>query len=643
MFKSLTKRRFCAFLASFFITLVIGFFAWDFASDVVNRVLGYAQKISAENFQASVSSNLPSEIQLSLDDFQQAILVPENEDANQSTETEISETQDSIVKAPSPQDLLDDIAEKLDIIRARVDDLVAESNTDKEDIKKDEEEKKDDELKDEDEKEIEEDKSVKDQKIYPKILIFETKISPADQRFIKLYNPNFESVDLTGWYLQRKTATGSEYASCISKNDFSGKIILPGGYFVISRGNIPANIFVPDLTLTENNSLALKNPNGEISDTAQTVAEVSVTNGGGGGVSVFYPKILISEVQISPTSQRFVELYNPNNQDVSLTNWYLQRRTATGSGYSSFVTKTDFLGKVILPYNYLLISRSDSTADIFNNSLTVTNGNALIFKNPNQEISDSVDLLKTVSPSDGLSLGRKVLEDDTEQDTDNNSADFELQTPTPKFQNIKWSEPVLPDLESIEVTTSPTKMAYFVGEPLDISGLVITGNYSDGSTKIEPIMLANITGFDSTSPSTGQVLTITFEEKITSYLVNIIENDDVPPLPFDIIPPSITTYAISNSLISTTSPTTDIDLAFSEPVKYIIDIFNSVGDFIKNIYKSSDYVTNPRAKNWDGTDISGEIVTNGVYVIKITITDEAKNTTIDASETIAVDNSPPTD
>ena len=44
---------------------------------------------------------------------------------------------------------------------------------------------------------------------------------------------------------------------------------------------------------------------------------------------VSYPKILISEVQvagISDDKQEFIELYNPNNTDVDLTGWYLQRK-----------------------------------------------------------------------------------------------------------------------------------------------------------------------------------------------------------------------------------------------------------------------------------------------------------------------------
>ena len=37
-------------------------------------------------------------------------------------------------------------------------------------------------------------------------------------------------------------------------------------------------------------------------------------------------------------------------------------------------------------------------------------------------------------------------------------------------------------LESIEITTPPTKVEYFEGDALDLSGMVVTGHYSDGSS-----------------------------------------------------------------------------------------------------------------------------------------------------------------
>ncbi len=76
-------------------------------------------------------------------------------------------------------------------------------------------------------------------------------------------------------------------------------------------------------------------------------------------------------------------------------------------------------------------------------------------------------------------------------------------------------------LESIAITTPATKLVYTVGETIDISGLVVTGTYSDNSAKIETITADNISGFDSSAPAAAQVLTVTVGAKITTYTVTI--------------------------------------------------------------------------------------------------------------------------
>jgi len=181
------------------------------------------------------------------------------------------------------------------------------------------------------------------------------------------------------------------------------------------------------------------------------------SGGGGGGIVVVYPKILISEIQVAGESndkQEFVELYNPNDLDVDLTNWYLQRKTATGSRWVTYAPKSLFSGRNIPAKGYFLIARTgyyEDLADVFTGN-PITDDNAFVLKKPNSEISDRVgfglaldfESLATTNPGDGQSIGRKFL-DSTEQDTDNNSEDFEVQIPTPKAQNIKYVEPPPPE------------------------------------------------------------------------------------------------------------------------------------------------------------------------------------------------------
>jgi hypothetical protein len=113
---------------------------------------------------------------------------------------------------------------------------------------------------------------------YPKILINEIQVSGKDQdekirvynEFIELFNPNNFKVDLTGWYLQKKTSQSSDFSSLAPSNLFDGKIINSLDYFVIAHSsssyNNVADILISDYSITDNNTIILKNPNREITD-----------------------------------------------------------------------------------------------------------------------------------------------------------------------------------------------------------------------------------------------------------------------------------------------------------------------------------------------------------------------------------------
>lgn len=75
-------------------------------------------------------------------------------------------------------------------------------------------------------------------------------------------------------------------------------------------------------------------------------------------------------------------------------------------------------------------------------------------------------------------------------------------------------------LENIRISQLP-KVNYKVGEPLDITGLVVTGTYADGSTRTESVTVDNITGFDSSKAAKDQVLTIIINGKTATYTVQI--------------------------------------------------------------------------------------------------------------------------
>lgn len=95
----------------------------------------------------------------------------------------------------------------------------------------------------------------------------EIQISPTGERFIELYNSDGANVDLTGWYIQRKTATGNSFGSLVTSTQFKDKSIKANGYFIISRGQIAnSDITVDPFPLTESNTIRIRDSKGADAD-----------------------------------------------------------------------------------------------------------------------------------------------------------------------------------------------------------------------------------------------------------------------------------------------------------------------------------------------------------------------------------------
>lgn len=76
-------------------------------------------------------------------------------------------------------------------------------------------------------------------------------------------------------------------------------------------------------------------------------------------------------------------------------------------------------------------------------------------------------------------------------------------------------------LVGIEIINPAEITVFTVGEALDISGLVIQGNYSDGGVMEEEVAISDITGFDSSNVTESQTLTITIGGFTASYAIKI--------------------------------------------------------------------------------------------------------------------------
>jgi len=138
-----------------------------------------------------------------------------------------------------------------------------------------------------------------------------------------------------------------------------------------------------------------------------TSIEIKKSGSGQGMPNVSYPKLLISEVYIEGKND-FIEIFNPNPFAVDINNWYLQKKTKNSSSFSSFISKTYFIGKTINGYSHFLISRPSSTyaylADIVADK-AMGEETVLVLKNPKQEIVDNVSWYKFPS-NETTSYGR---------------------------------------------------------------------------------------------------------------------------------------------------------------------------------------------------------------------------------------------
>jgi hypothetical protein len=79
-------------------------------------------------------------------------------------------------------------------------------------------------------------------------------------------------------------------------------------------------------------------------------------------------------------------------------------------------------------------------------------------------------------------------------------------------------------LQSIAVTNGPTKTTDARGEALNISGLVVTGTYTDGAKRPETVSLSNISGYNANIVGT-QLLTVTVDGKTATFTVTVNPGD----------------------------------------------------------------------------------------------------------------------
>jgi len=82
-------------------------------------------------------------------------------------------------------------------------------------------------------------------------------------------------------------------------------------------------------------------------------------------------------------------------------------------------------------------------------------------------------------------------------------------------------------LDSIAVTTLPTKTEYAIGEDFKSAGMVVTATYSDGSTAEVTDYTTDISGYDKTTAGT-KTITVTYQGKTAEFTVKVIDRVATP-------------------------------------------------------------------------------------------------------------------
>ena len=77
------------------------------------------------------------------------------------------------------------------------------------------------------------------------------------------------------------------------------------------------------------------------------------------------------------------------------------------------------------------------------------------------------------------------------------------------------------EVESISVSSTGHKTSYEIGDALDVTGLQITAEKTDGNKETIDVQTDMVSGFDSSSAVDAQTLTITFGGKTTEYTIKI--------------------------------------------------------------------------------------------------------------------------
>lgn len=444
---------------------------------------------------------------------------------------------------------------------------------------------------------------IRNKVIFNEIAWMGTEIS-ANHEWIELKNISYSQIDLTGWQILNK----EKKIKIIFPEKYRGAtpVISTGGFWLLERTSdesvpgVRADLIYTGALRNSDEALYLFDENCQLQDevlanpdwsagdnsskrtmerktdlTWQTGASPGGTTksenssgyyafSGGGGApppppapapSSSPPKILISEVQIesaSSSDDEFIELYNPNNEEIDISQWSIQKSYST----STTIYKKNFeTGDKIPAKGYFLIVYASSTnqnllnlADLIHKTFSLAKDNTVYLAANQEKIesasdADIVDMVgfgenvfsegnPAPNPQTGKSSGRE-WSTTTENYIDNNDNqnDFEIQNPTPKAQN-QSSAPTQNQSPIVQFIYSPAnpivnqEILFDASSSADSDGTITSYIWDFGDTNSTTSNQATTTHSYSTSTNFIVSLQVIDNNGATSFAtttINVIE------------------------------------------------------------------------------------------------------------------------
>ncbi|MCX6765286.1 MAG: lamin tail domain-containing protein, partial [Candidatus Nealsonbacteria bacterium] len=439
-----------------------------------------------------------------------------------------------VEKSIDIQDILDDISEKIDILAQEIAELTGNQIAEDEKDDDSEEDVKDDHRKKEKTytslesepvwcQKLENDIPLSDKIIINEVAWMGTSNSSSDEWF-ELKNISDEAINLDGWQILDKESQ--------IKISFDNRYIIPAkGFLLLERTDddsipfISANYIYVGALSNSNESLTLFDKNCALQDEAMAnpdwpagdsnskrtmerskdltwhtysglgkdgiMGTPKRENSEPGEISI-ENKILITEILTAVKTddkEEFVELYNPNDKDIDLTGWYIQKKTKSAASFSTFASSSLFSGKIIKANSYFLIVREEvsflNLADTIT-SYALADDNTLALKNNKSEIVDKVGwgeandyetepAESSEKPEKGKSLARKIIKREY-IDSNNNKLDFEKQNSSPKQRNKTNDSLIWPMFQHDSQHTGRSDSS--IGLSLGISGIYELANFN---------------------------------------------------------------------------------------------------------------------------------------------------------------------